>query len=121
MNPFDALTPGVPLPESSSIRRPVELKLKPGWRFDPDRRVFVSNAGERVTPGGDLPKRSRIVPTVPSLASADEATLSPAERDLRRHVQIILPRGEPPDRYVDAVRAWPCVEQANVGPEVSLP
>jgi hypothetical protein len=118
---MDPLIPGVPLPESSSIRRPVELKLKPGWRLDPGRRVFVSEAGERVTPAKDLPKRSRIVPTVASLASADEATLSPAERDLRRYVQVILPRGEPPDRYVDAVRAWPCVEKADVGPEVSLP
>lgn len=118
---MDSMIPGVPLPPNRRIRRPVELKLKPGWRFDPDGRVFVSEESERVTPSADLPKRSRIVPTVPSLASADEATLSPAERDLRRHVQIILPLGEPPDRYVDAVRAWPCVEQANVGPEVSLP
>ena len=115
------MIPAVPLPANSHIRRPVDLKLKPGWRFDPDRRVFFSDAGERVTPRADLPKRSRIVPTVPSLASADEATLSPAERDLRRYIQVILPPGEPPDRYVDAIRAWPCVEQANVAPEESLP
>jgi hypothetical protein len=118
---MDPIVPGVSLPPNSPIRRPVELKLKPGWRFDAGKRVFVSEAGERVSPGADLPKRTRIVPTVPTLASADEATLSPAERDLRRHVQVILPPGEPPDRYVDAVRAWPCVEQADVGPEVSLP
>ena len=115
------MIPAVPLPANNHIRRPVDLKLKPGWRFDPDRRIFVSGAGERVTPGADLPKRSRIVPTVPSLASADEATLSPAERDLSRYIQVILPPGEPPERYLDAVRAWPCVEQANVGPDVSLP
>jgi hypothetical protein len=121
MNERDPKIPAVPLPANSPIRRPVDLKLKPGWRFDQHRRVFVSEAGERVTPGADLPKRSRVVPTVPSLASADEATLSPAERDLRRYIQVILPPGEPPDRYVDAVRAWPCVEQAEVGPEVSLP
>jgi hypothetical protein len=115
------MIPAVPLPANSHIRRPVELKLKPGWHFDTDRRAFVSEAGERVTPAADLPKRSRIVPTVPSLGSADEATLSPAERDLRRYVQVILPPGEPPERYVDAIRAWPCVEQANAGPEISLP
>ncbi len=115
------MIPAVPLPANSHIRRPVDLKLKPGWRFDPDRRVFVSESGERVTPSADLPKRSRVVPTVPSLASADEATLSSAERDLRRYIQVILPPGEPPHRYVEAIRAWPCVEQANVAPEVSLP
>jgi hypothetical protein len=74
-----------------------------------------------VTHAADLPKRSRVVPSVPSLVSADEAALSPAERDLRRYIQVILPPDEPPDHNVDAVRAWPCVEQANVGPEVSLP
>lgn len=115
------MIPAVPLPANSRIRRPVDLKLRPGWRFDQDRRIFISEAGERVTPGAELPKRSRVVPTVPSLASADEATLSPAERDLRRYIQVILPPGEPPGRYVDAVRAWPCVEEANVAPEVSLP
>lgn len=115
------MIPAVPIPVSSRIRTPVNIKLEPGWRFDPDRRVFVSGAGGLVTPGVDLPKRSRIVPTVPGLASSDEATLSPAERDLSRHVQVILPRGEPPERYLDAIRAWPCVKQANVAPEVSLP
>jgi hypothetical protein len=121
MNDGKPMIPAVPLPANSGIRTPVNLKLKPGWRFDPDRRVFVSSAGGLVTPGADLPNRSRIVPTVPSLASADEVTLSPAERDLRRHIQVILPPSEPPERYLDAIRAWPCVEQANVAPEVSLP
>jgi hypothetical protein len=115
------MIPGVPLPANSRIRRPVDLTLKLGWRFDPNRRVFISEAGERVTPRGDLPKGSRVVAKVPSLASADEASLSPAERDLRRYVQVILPPTVPPDRYVEAVRAWPCVERADLAPEVSLP
>ena len=38
-----------------------------------------------------------------------------------RHVQVILPPGEPPERYLDAIRAWPAVEQANLAPQVSLP
>jgi hypothetical protein len=74
-----------------------------------------------VTPAANLPKRSRIVAKVPNLASADEASLSPAERDLRRYFQVILPPGEPSEQYVDAVRAWPAVEQAELAPEVSLP
>jgi hypothetical protein len=115
------MIPAVPLPANSRIRRTVDLKLKPGWRFDPNRRVFVSEGGERVIPGANLPKRSRIVAKVPNLASADEASLSPAERDLRRYFQVILPPGEPPEHYVDAVRAWPAVEQADLAPEVTLP
>ncbi len=115
------MIPAVPLPANSPIRRPVDLKLAPGWRFDARRRVFVSDAGERVTPRDDLPKRTRIVHTVPSVAASDPASLSRAEQDLQRYLQIILPAGEPPEDYVEAVRAWPSVEQADVAPEVSLP
>jgi hypothetical protein len=115
------MIPAVPLPANSRIRRTVDFKLKLAWRFNPDRRVFVSEAGERVTPAADLPKRSRILAKVPNLAFADQASLSPAERDLSRYFQVILPPGEPPDRYVDAVRAWPAVEHADISPEVSLP
>ena len=115
------MIPAVPLPANSRIRRPIDLKLKPGWRFDPDLRVFVSEGRERVAPGADLPKRSRIVAKVPNLASADEASLSPAERNLRRYYQVILPPGEPPDHYLDAVQTWPAIEQADIAPEVSLP
>jgi hypothetical protein len=36
-------------------------------------------------------------------------------------VQVILPAGESPADYVDLIRAWPSVEEAWVGPEISLP
>lgn len=113
------MIPAVPPPEG--IRRAVDITLAAGWRFDPRRRAFVSDAGERVTPRGDLPRDTRIVPTVPSLAGADPGSLSPAERDLQRHLKVVLPAGEPPERYVDVVRAWPAVERADPAPEVSLP
>ena len=115
------MIPAVPVPANSSIRRPVDLTLSPGWRFDPRRRVFVSEEGERVTPREHLPKNTRIVPKVPSLATADPESLSPAERDLRRHLQVILPAGVAPEPYVEVVRAWPCAERADLGPQVSLP
>lgn len=115
------MIPAVPVPANSPIRRPVDLKLSPGWRFDPSRRVFVSDEGKRVIPRNDLPKRSRIVHKIPSLATADPGSLLPAERDLQRYLQVILPAGEPSEAYVEVVRAWPCVERAGLAPEVSLP
>jgi hypothetical protein len=115
------MIPAVQVPANNPIRRPVDLKLLPGWRFDAGRRVFVSDEGERVTPRGDLPKNSRIVPKVPSLVTADPGSLSPPERDLQRYLQVILPAGEPPEAYVEVVRAWPFVERADLAPEVSLP
>lgn len=115
------MIPGVPLPEKSKIRTAIDVKLKPKWRFEPSRRVFVSDSVEKFAPRGDLPKNSKIVYKVPSLAGADEAKLSKSERDLRRYVQVILPSGESPAEYINVIRGWPCVAEANVAPEVSLP
>jgi hypothetical protein len=109
------------VPADRKVRVPIELKVKPNCRFDPRRRVFESDSGEKFSPHGDLPKKSRIVYTVPSLAKASEDKLSEYELELRRYLQIVLPEGESPAEYLGIVRAWPCVEEAHLGPEVSLP
>jgi hypothetical protein len=115
------MMPAVPAPKNAGIRVPVELKLKRNYTYDSRRRVFESGSGTRFDPYQDLPKDTRIVYKVPALAAADEATLSKPERELRRYMQVILPDGAAPQDYVDAVRAWPSVEEASVGPDVSLP
>lgn len=115
------MIPAVPLPAGSKVRTPIDLKLKSKWRFDTSRRVFVTDSGQEFAPRGELPKNSRIVYKVPSLVEADEAKLSKYEKDLRRYMQVILPAGESPADYVNVVRAWPCVEEAQVAPEISLP
>ncbi len=115
------MIPAVPLPAGSKVRTPIDLRLKARWRFDASRRVFVSDSGNRFAPRGQLPKRSRIVYKVPRLAEADEAGLSKHERDLRQYMQVILPPGKSPAKYVDVVRAWPSVAEAHVAPQVSLP
>lgn len=113
--------PAVPVPGDAGVRMPLDFTLRAGWHFDSTRRVFASTAGATFSPRGVLPKGSRIVYKVPALANADPATLNAHERDLRRYMQLILPIGESPAVYLRAVRAWPPVEQAHVGPEVSLP
>lgn len=113
--------PAVPLPKGSGGRVPLDFKLKPEWRYDTRRRQFVSASGERYAPRGELPRDSRIVYKVPVLARAAASDLNPHERDLQRYMQIILPTGVSPARYLRAVRSWPAVEEAHVGPEVSLP
>jgi hypothetical protein len=115
------MIPAVTLPEKSKVRIPVDLKLKPGWKFDPSHRFFESDSGERFTPRGDLPKKSRIVHKVPSLVRADPSKLSKDERDLQRYLQLILPASESPADYVALVRKWPCVAEAHIAPEMSLP
>ncbi len=115
------MIPAVPLPGGSTVRTPIDVKLKEAWRFDQNRRVFSSAAGETFTPGPTLPRGSRILYKVPGLAGADPASLSRPERDLARYMQVILPKGKSPHDWVEAVRAWPPVEDARVAPEVSLP
>ena len=115
------MMPAVPLPPGSKVRTPIDLKLKPKWKFDMRRRVFASASGEEFAPGSELPKNSRIVYKAPSLVEADEARLSKYEKDLRSYMQVILPAGESPAGYLEVVRAWPSVSEAQVAPEVSLP
>lgn len=113
--------PAVPVPGGGSVRTPIDFTLKAGWHFDTTRRSFESDSGETFSPRGELPQGSRIVHKVPNLARADTSRLNEHERELRRYMQAILPHGESPARYLRAVRSWPSVEEANVGPEVSLP
>jgi hypothetical protein len=104
-----------------SVRTPIDFTLKPGWRFDAKRRVFESDSGGKFSARGELPEGAKIVYKVPNLARADLSTLNEAERDLRRYMQVILPPGKSPHKYLDVIRKWPPVEEAHVAPEVSLP
>ena len=115
------MIPAVPPPRGSGIKTPVEVRLKPKYRYNSSRREFESDTGERFKPFRVLPKNTRIVYKIPALAAADPASLSRHERDLRRYIQVILPKGESPADYVETIRAWPSVEDAWVAPQVSLP
>ena len=103
------------------MRTPIDVKLARGWHFDTKRRIFESDAGGKFSPEGTIPKGSRIVYKVPNLARADDSRLNEHERELRRYMQVILPRRESPAGYVQVIRGWPAVEEADAGPEVSLP
>ena len=111
--------PEVPAP--ASVKVTIDLKLKPDWRFDQRRRRFQNDSGETFSPSRDLPKGAKTVHKVPRLAGADIATLSDTEKDLRRYLQVILPAGESPEKYLAAVRGWPCTAEAHTGPQASLP
>jgi len=113
------MQPAVPAP--SSLKTSLDLELAPGWRFDPRRRRFERDTGETFSPSGDLPKGARIVYKVPRLAGADPVSLSGAERDLQRYLQVVLPAGASAPDCLARIRAWPSIAAARSGPEVSLP
>lgn len=113
--------PAVPLPDDVPVKRPIELTLKPGWRYDSCRRAFVGAKGESFSPRGDLPARTQIAYQIPDVAGKDPAKLSQPERDLQRYLHVVLPSEAVSEDYIAAVEKWPCVLEANVAPEISLP
>ena len=118
------MIPAVRIPASAKLPTPVEIKLKAGWQFDAAQRAFVSARGERFTLRGALPPRSKVLHTTPDLAAAmqsGKARLTAAEKNLVRHLQVILPPSRARAKIVEAIRQWPCVENAALQPEMSLP
>jgi hypothetical protein len=115
------MMPATPVPKSSGLRTPVEVKLKPKWSYDTAHRIFVSGSGEKFDPAQTLPKKTKIVYKTPSLLNVGDEKLSPSEKNLLRHMQVILPFGESPFDHLDDIRSWPCVQEAHAAPEISLP
>jgi hypothetical protein len=109
------------VPQPPGVRTPIDVTMKAAWSYDPDARTFSSSSGETFALGGRLPRGTKVVHKTPALARKAPSRLSAAERDLRRYLQIILPPGESPAEYVAAVRKWPPVERADLGPGISLP
>jgi hypothetical protein len=56
-------------------RRSIDFKLKPGWRYDETKGVFVDPKGVEFT-APRLPKNSRILYKVPNLARSAAKGLS---------------------------------------------
>jgi hypothetical protein len=111
--------PAVP-PPKGLVGRSIDYKLKPGWRYDIVKKVFIDAKGAEFAPL-PLGNKSRIVYKVPGLAGVTPKGLFKAERDLQRYMQVILPPSRSPEELVKTVQSWPCVEEAHVAPEISLP
>lgn len=104
-----------------ALRPSLDVKLASEWRYADSRGVFVSSAGEEFSPEAELPKGTQIRYMAPHLARADRATLSGDERNLAAYLQIIFPKGAEIDRYLAPIAQWPCVEQVQRPPAISLP
>jgi hypothetical protein len=113
------MIPSVP-PPKELVGKSIDLKLKPGWRYDVGQGVFVGPKGEMVAPAS-LPQGARIVYKVPTLAQRPARSLSAAERDLSRYLQVILRSARGQEKLVSVARTWPAIEDAHAAPETSLP
>ena len=110
--------PGEPIP---GMRPHLVLKLKTGWRFDPDANAFVDARGRRCAEAAELPVGTTFLPVSPTLQRKRAARLTGAERDLVRYFQIVLPASADPRAYLEMVRHWACAAEVRLPPVVSLP
>lgn len=97
------------------------VQLKPGWRFDMDRSLFLSATGERFSPQEALPKPCKLVEMVPALSQRPPALLSKDEQNLARYLQIVLPKRSKVSRYLAIVEQWKCVQKVYLSPTIGLP
>lgn len=111
--------PAVPPPKELTGRS-LDYKLKPGWRYDEARGVFVDVKGVELS-APRLPKNSRILYKVPSLARSARKGLSTAEKDLQRYMQVILPSPRSAKAALKTLQSHPAVEEVHLAPEISLP
>jgi hypothetical protein len=117
MHPFEKETTDLPPGVSAHL----EVRLKPGWRFDRRRRALVSEDGQSLSLRGLLPPGSRIVPMAPSLAGTDRRSLSEDEHLLARYLQVVLPSGADPTDLATELRGLEGVELVSTPPQVGLP
>ena len=111
--------PAVPPPKELRARS-IDFKLKPGWRYDEAKGVFVDPKGVEFR-APRLPKNSRILYKVPSLAGSAAKGLSKAEKDLQHYMQVILPSPRSAKAVLETLRSLPAVEEVYLAPEISLP
>jgi hypothetical protein len=117
MHPFEQETSDLP----HGVSPHLEVRLKPGWRFDRRRRVLVSEGGRSVSLRGLVSRDTRIVPMAPSRADADPQSLSDDERLLARYLQVVLPADADPSDLAAHLRGLEGVEQVSAPPRIGLP
>ena len=117
MHPFEKVPTELPRGVSPHL----EVRLKPGWRFDRRRRALVSKEDQSVRLRELLPSGTTITPMVPTLADADPESLSEDEQLLARYLQVVLPCGTDPTNLVAALRDLDGLELVSSPPRLGLP
>jgi hypothetical protein len=104
----------------ANVRPSLSIRLRPGWRLAAAGE-FADAGGARLYVAADLPPGAELAATVPALAAADPKRLSAPERELARHVLLVLPPGSDAAKLLPVVKRWASVEDARLPPQISLP
>jgi hypothetical protein len=117
MHPFEKDPPSPP----PGVAPHLELRMKPGWRFDSRKRALVSESGQTISLRNLLPTGARVLLVAPSLADDDKRLLSDDERLLSRSLQVALPADADSKAVVAALRKIKALDQVSTGPQIGLP
>jgi hypothetical protein len=104
----------------AGLRPVIHALLKPRWTLQPKPGKFV--AGQReVSSAEQLPPAAQIDYLVSRLQKVPREKLSAPEKKLARWVQILLPVGTKPEKFVAELKTWPCFVEVHVAPPPTPP
>jgi hypothetical protein len=103
--------------KAKKMSHQLEVRLKPGWRFDRRRRAIVS-AEKSVSLRRVLPSHATVSLMAPTLANADPHTLSEDEALLARYLQVKLPQRADSTHVATALRHVDGMEFVGISPSV---
>jgi len=102
------------------LRAYLVLRLAPGWELDETRGGFSAGA-ELLSFPKALPAGATVRSHVSVSAAKPGKARLPAERELARYVQVLLPRGTRMEAVRAAFAALRCVETIFESPPAGLP
>ena len=117
MHPFEKESTGLP----PGVSPHLDVRLKPGWRFDRRRRALVAEDGRSLSLRGLLAPKARVVPMAPALAAAPRRNHSEDEDLLARYLQVVVPADADPADLAAALRRLDGVEVVTTPPPIGLP
>lgn len=96
------------------------MQLKPGWRADVEANAFARGR-ERIDLKATISTNATLQPHIVELHGKSDRSLSSAERELARYVQVRVGADQKLLTIARQLAKLDAIEQVSVSPEVSLP
>jgi hypothetical protein len=117
MHPFENESADLP----KGVSPHLDVRLKPGWRFDRRTSALVAEAHDSVSLRSVLPAGAKVVPMVEPLAKSKSRNLSEDESLLARYVQVVLRSADDSADVAAALRGLDAVDTVSIPPQLGLP
>ena len=114
------MIPAIPPPKELRCRS-IDFKLKPGWRFDEAKGVFIHRSGLEFANRRGCRKTAASSIKCPAWRDRHPKN-SPALKEICSATCRLIPPSPRSTKSVSqAVQSLPAVEEAHLAPEISLP